>query len=617
MNAMPPPNLETVAVLRARLWDAGFRPVALKTGDKMPLAEEWPERARRNPPADAVDRPQLDKLNTGILADGLRIVDIDVDNEERAGRLRALTLAMLGNDALIRTRTGSSRCALIYRAAEGSPRKRSIVGNFGKIEVLGYGQQLHAFGKHPSGAELQWHPEPPGEATRDALPAVTEEQISDLLVAVDSILGVVKPEPNDEQMSGGAGPNRTQSADPLDIATALAAIPNNGPPDWDHWNRIGMATWAASGGSETGFAAWCAWSAKNSAHNHQECLKRWNHYRHSPPTNIGAGTLFHLAREAQPGWTKPSDNARANNEVPTLTPITVAELLSMQVAIRQWALAPILPLPGLAMLYAPRGMGKTWLALFVAYALASGGSVFGWQASRPWRVLIIDGETPTGMLQERLARVVQGANTTLPDDDCLCIMVSDLIPEGMPSLTRPEIQAAVAALAAKFDVLIFDNLSTLAASLRENESDDWADFQAWLLALRRAGKLVLFVHHAGKTGQQRGTSRREDVLDTVIALKRPKDYEAAHGARFEVHIEKARGATGEALNPFLASLVEDENGCLTWVKASLADDQSKRAEALLRGGMTIRDVAEETGMSRSAVHRLRKNKNIGGSDAKG
>jgi hypothetical protein len=114
--------------------------------------------------------------------------------------------------------------------------------------------------------------------------------------------------------AGGAGPNRTQSADPLDIAAALAVIPNNGPPDWDHWNRIGMATWGASGGSEDGLAAFCAWSAKNASHNQQECLKRWNHYRHSPPTNIGAGTLFYLAREAQPGWTKPTDTATAAAE---------------------------------------------------------------------------------------------------------------------------------------------------------------------------------------------------------------------------------------------------------------------------------------------------------------
>jgi hypothetical protein len=64
--------------------------------------------------------------------------------------------------------------------------------------------------------------------------------------------------------------------------------------------------------------------------------------------------------------------------------------------------------------------------------------------------------------------------------------------------------------------------------------------QNWLLRLRRKGVAVLLVHHAGVNGRQRETSRREDALDTVIALRRPADYSPEEGARFEVHIEKAR-----------------------------------------------------------------------------
>ena len=49
------------------------------------------------------------------------------------------------------------------------------------------------------------------------------------------------------------------------------------------------------------------------------------------------------------------------------------------------------------------------------------------------------------------------------------------------------------------------------------------------------------IHHQGKTGDQRGTSAKEDILDTVIRLDRPKDYRSEQGARFEVHLTKARG----------------------------------------------------------------------------
>ena len=74
--------------------------------------------------------------------------------------------------------------------------------------------------------------------------------------------------------------------------------------------RIALATWRASGGSEVGFAAFAAWSSKSTKDVRSETRARWDHFSSSPPTEIGAGSLFHLAREECPGWTKPSDHAR-------------------------------------------------------------------------------------------------------------------------------------------------------------------------------------------------------------------------------------------------------------------------------------------------------------------
>ena len=73
--------------------------------------------------------------------------------------------------------------------------------------------------------------------------------------------------------------------------------------------------------------------------------------------------------------------------------------------------------------------------------------------------------------------------------------------------------------------------------------------------LRRQGVSVLLIHHAGVNGRQRGTSRREDALDTVIALRRPEDYSPEEGARFEIHFEKLRNrADGAGALPFEASI---------------------------------------------------------------
>ena len=91
------------------------------------------------------------------------------------------------------------------------------------------------------------------------------------------------------------------------MIAALAVIPNGDPADWDHWNKVGMATWAAAEGSVHGFNAWCAWSSKHPQHDVAACRERWRHYPTSPPNQTGAGKLFHMAADAWSGWKRPSE----------------------------------------------------------------------------------------------------------------------------------------------------------------------------------------------------------------------------------------------------------------------------------------------------------------------
>jgi hypothetical protein len=48
--------------------------------------------------------------------------------------------------------------------------------------------------------------------------------------------------------------------------------------------------------------------------------------------------------------------------------------------------------------------------------------------------------------------------------------------------------------------------------VKENDADAWEILQPWLLDLRRRKIAVLVVHHAGRSAQMRGTSRREDSV---------------------------------------------------------------------------------------------------------
>jgi putative DNA primase/helicase len=113
------------------------------------------------------------------------------------------------------------------------------------------------------------------------------------------------------------------------------------------------------------------------------------------------------------------------------------------------------------------------------------------------------------------------------------------------------------------------------------------------------------LHHAGKNGEQRGTSRREDVLDTSISLRNPGDYLKTQGARFEVHLEKRRGIHGDAAKPFEA-LLETRDGACMWTMREIEDVNLARVTALLDDGLSLRDIAEETGITKSTVHNIKK-----------
>ncbi len=284
-----------------------------------------------------------------------------------------------------------------------------------------------------------------------------------------------------------------------------------------------------------------------------------------------------------------------------LRPITVADLLSMEIPPRRQLLEPWLPEAGLVMVYAQRGVGKTWFTLSVANAVASGGGFLGFRAPEPRRVLVLDGEMPAVTLQERVAAIVAGSDQRA-DPEYLRLLASDLHPDGLPDLSTVEGQVAIEPHLADVSLIVVDNLSTLVRNGRENEADSWMPVQDWALRQRRAGRSVLFVHHAGKGGAQRGTSKREDVLDTVILLRRPSDYTADRGAVFEVHFEKARGITGSDAMPFEAT-VETRNGEAVWSRRSASDAEMQRVVALKESGATTRDIAEELGMSKSKADR--------------
>ena len=277
--------------------------------------------------------------------------------------------------------------------------------------------------------------------------------------------------------------------------------------------------------------------------------------------------------------------------------LTAEELIGTTFPEREMLLEPILASNSLALLYGPRGLGKTFLAMGIAWAAASGASFLNWHASRPRRVLYIDGEMAAVDLQARL-KLLGSAPPTLK------FMVADLGKSSLPDLGYYTGQLRLQQVWGDPELVVFDNLSSL-AGFKTGDPDCWNELQRFLMSQRRSGRAMLLVHHANKNGEQRGTNRREDVLDLVMALRRPADYQARDGARFEIHFEKARGLFGDAADPIEARLETDGVGVARWSWRPVRIGELERVAALLKAGLNANQVARELGISKSQSYRLR------------
>lgn len=81
--------------------------------------------------------------------------------------------------------------------------------------------------------------------------------------------------------------------------------------------------------------------------------------------------------------------------------VTSSELASLALERRKPLLGNWLCEGDYGIIFAPRGVGKTWLGLLIAEAVATGGHVGEWKALAPAKVLYIDGEMPADLMRDR------------------------------------------------------------------------------------------------------------------------------------------------------------------------------------------------------------------------
>ncbi|MCK4525942.1 AAA family ATPase [candidate division WOR-3 bacterium] len=261
-------------------------------------------------------------------------------------------------------------------------------------------------------------------------------------------------------------------------------------------------------------------------------------------------------------------------------------------------LSPWLPTQGLGMIHARPGVGKTFLAIGIAFAVAAGGKFLKWEAPQARSVLYIDGEMAGDDIKKRYEKIVVEHGFALPSKS-LEIITPDINEDILPDIGTKSGQKIVEGqITDECELIILDNLSCLQRTGIENDASGWTVMQEWLLHLKSMGKAVLLIHHSGKGFAQRGTSKREDFLNTILTLKRNPLYEFEEGACFEVHYEKARSVYGPAARPFEAKLDIGEG---VWTIRDLKMVTYDQVVKMMREDYKQIEIAQSLGKSRAAI----------------
>lgn len=240
--------------------------------------------------------------------------------------------------------------------------------------------------------------------------------------------------------------------------------------------------------------------------------------------------------------------------------VSIDDLISMDIPEPEMIIDPFLSRGSLAMVYAKRGVGKTWFLLELSLALARGSSLFQWKVPAPQKVLYVDGEMSLSELRQRLIRLTKGgvpAGLQILPSESLSKAYQTLNINAAPDQERINLMLEKV----QPDVLILDNLSSLCVGRDENSNSEVDSILQWLRYLRHQGIAVIIVHHAGKTNDQRGASRLEDILDTSIRLTEQSGI--SDGASFKIEFTKTRGPKPKPYT--LVASLEDTGEGLEWV----------------------------------------------------
>jgi len=280
--------------------------------------------------------------------------------------------------------------------------------------------------------------------------------------------------------------------------------------------------------------------------------------------------------------------------------MSARELADAKIPPRESIAAPFYCVKDLGFIYGIRGDGKSWIAMLLAIAITRGESLFSWRVTKPRRVLFCDGEMPLESIKERQA----GLGEAPPS---LFFLQHELLYDRTNQsldLADPLAQAALITIIGelKIEVLILDNLSSLFFGLKENEADSWEIVLEWLLEMRRIGISVIIAAHAGRNGEMRGTSKREDHAFWVMKVSKVETPDGVRETRFRTNFTKSRNCPLSDCPPIEWTLHPEGNRIR--VSAKPVTNELSILALIASDVTSASDIGEELNLSKGRVSQI-------------
>jgi hypothetical protein len=522
----------------AKRKDARGKAVGVKGRDGLWRGLDWIHHE-----ADADDLYRWHRMGAGVgikTGDGLLAIDADTLDAGHARTIRDIIEDAFGR---LPVRIGRYPKALyVIRCDQPYAYTRVEFGETERVEILSDMRQFVAYGIHPvTKAQYYW---PRGVTPFEELPIATPADLDNLMERIRAALPAAKPLIREGTSNHSPVNPESLKGDPAHIRQAVSATPNSNEHfgSREEYLAYGYAIKAALPDDQpTAFDIFADWCARWADGENDPDIVEADWRRMKPPFRRGAGYIYDMAERigdfntAQLWFQELSEDnghifdlpAQQSTKKFTFTHFNDAANQAFEDVSRP-LIDGLLELSAMSVLYGDSNVGKTFVALGMAHAIAT-GQHYGDLPTKHARVAYIAAEGGRG-IKKRIAALKAARPSGVAPDFFLLVSPVDL--------RRPDadLKPLVEALTDLDPALIvLDTLSRVMAGGDENSSVDMGALVKHFDALRVATAAHLMViHHTGKDKAKgaRGHSLLRAATDTeievtegVVAVTKQRDLE--------------------------------------------------------------------------------------------